>query len=266
MMNSVIPNQLARSCRPGYPSKQVPAADVETTVAEWQSAGIRSVICLLDDVQLAYYKSLPEGLLGTYDRQGFAVLHVPVRDHKVPALDAAETAAVLSAYAELPKPVLIHCSAGIDRTGAAVRALVSPDAFGIRPVDNVPESEHPRNQARPNPPANALFAVEPYRDNGNWYLDDPSVGLVREPFVEGVPEMIDQLIAALPGSPDRFRLIFSSKAFPGAQHCLRLDEEAFDGGWYTLEPLGLRGWLCPALLKYYPAPPTEIHLKMEGVR
>ena len=41
------------------------------------------------------------------------------------------------------------------------------------------------------PPANALLVIQPYRSHGTWVFDDPAVGLVREPFVSGIPQMID---------------------------------------------------------------------------
>lgn len=264
-MNILIPNHLARAPRPGYPANHVEAAVVRRTADEWLRTGIRSVICLLDERQLTAYTALPGGLLAHYREAGLAVAHVPVADHKLPPLDEAETAAVLSAFANLPKPVLVHCSAGVDRTGAAVRALVSPDAYGIRPVDNVAPEAHPRNRPRPRPPANALFSVEPYLENGNWYVDDPSVGLVKEPFVLGVPEMIDHFTVNLPGPPDRFRLLFSARPFPGASHVLHLVKEEFDGGWYRHDELPFAGWLCPALLHYFRQPPPEIHLRAEPV-
>ena len=38
---------------------------------------------------------------------------------------------------------------------------------------------------------NSLFVIAPYWDSGIWAFDDERVGLVREPFVSGVPDMID---------------------------------------------------------------------------
>ena len=49
-------------------------------------------------------------------------------------------------------------------------------------------------QRRGSVPANALIVIAPYRHAGTWVFDDPKAGLVREPFVAGVPEMIDVLV------------------------------------------------------------------------
>ena len=38
---------------------------------------------------------------------------------------------------------------------------------------------------------NALFVIEPYQWNGIWVFDDPRVGLQQEPFVSGMPEIIE---------------------------------------------------------------------------
>ena len=45
---------------------------------------------------------------------------------------------------------------------------------------------------------NSLFVIAPYWDSGTWVFDDERVGLVREPFVLGVPDMIDHLVRDMP--------------------------------------------------------------------
>lgn len=57
--------------------------------------------------------------------------------------------------------------------------------------------------------ANSLFVLRPYRYQGSWVFDDPAVGLEREPFVFGIDEMIDRLVATIPDAESGFRLIFS---------------------------------------------------------
>jgi hypothetical protein len=74
-------------------------------------------------------------------------------------------------------------------------------------------------------PANALLVIAPYRHAGTWVFDDPSAGLVREPFVAGVPEMIDVLVRDIPSATNGFRLLFSETSrvrLTGFGSCSRL--------------------------------------------
>jgi len=45
----------------------------------------------------------------------------------------------------------------------------------------------------------AVLTIEPYRHDGTWVFDEARVGLHREPFVAGITEMIDRLVAGIPG-------------------------------------------------------------------
>ena len=106
---------------------------------------------------------------------------------------------------------------------------------------------------------NALMQILAYRVNGGWSFDDDAVDLVAEPFVAGIPEMID-ILAEQVGAADRIVLTFAPTEFPGSM--IRLDRtgEEFGGNWYRWAERELTGWLCPALFRYFPQAPVVIHI------
>ena len=111
---------------------------------------------------------------------------------------------------------------------------------------------------------NAINIIAPYKWHGMWVFDDPHVGLVQEPFVAGADTMIDRVVADIPDAEHGFTLIFSSTPFPGHQY--RLDwRRAGDGGnWYYADQLDMEGWLCPALLRYFPDAPKQLYVQTKS--
>jgi hypothetical protein len=57
---------------------------------------------------------------------------------------------------------------------------------------------------------NQINVIAPYwlDSVATWVFDDERVGLVQEPFVSGVPEMIDDLVRDILNARAGFRLLF----------------------------------------------------------
>jgi protein-tyrosine phosphatase len=102
--------------------------EVRDWIGRIKEYGIRSIISLMHPKELRHYDQLDLGaddLIDFYRRSGFDVRHIPWDDptHR-PSSQGASFAEelvrvreeALAAFDVLPKPVLLHCSAGIDRS------------------------------------------------------------------------------------------------------------------------------------------------------
>lgn len=137
----VIPGKLACAQRPlrdksefgGGPGKRPKPLPLQARplVEAWVSraieAGFRSVISLLEPKQLLLHYVAgglnlhAEGLLGYYESRGLQVKSIPCTDYQEPS--DQKKLRVLEAFRSLPQPVLLHCSAGIDRTSPVAAFL-----------------------------------------------------------------------------------------------------------------------------------------------
>jgi hypothetical protein len=107
--------------------------------------------------------------------------------------------------------------------------------------------------------ANQILAIAPYWLDSveTWVFDDDAVDLVQEPFVSGIPEMIDDLVADIPDARQGFRMLFSPAPFPGFQRKLTRVREEFGGWWYSSDEPGAqaRSRLSWVLSNDFGAPP-----------
>src|SRR5436305_1955620 len=91
----------------------------------------------------------------------------------------------------------------------------------------------------------------------------PAVGLVQEPFVSGIPEMIDAAVRDIPDARQGFVAVFSAGPFPGAQITLERTRAETGGTWYRWAQTGQEGWLCPALFRYFETAPEKLYIQVK---
>lgn len=111
--------------------------------------------------------------------------------------------------------------------------------------------------------SNAILVIFPYHNQRNWVFDDEQAGLIREPFVQGIPEMIKILVRDILHPETGFQLLFSAYPFPQYQAEITWLRAEYPGHWYAWKAEGLEGWLYPALFKYFDQPPQKIYGKAE---
>ncbi len=136
--------------RPGYPSVSVDDRAVEAWMKEARSLGVRDIICLLDRSQLSFYRGLSAGgLLKAYDKAGFNVHHYPTPDGLHPPLSRGVLDTIAADLSAMKYPVLVHCSAGMDRTGAVMEHLrihMGKDSISGKAPDQTGGSEPPKRR------------------------------------------------------------------------------------------------------------------------
>jgi hypothetical protein len=124
MFRWVIEKQLARGGRPKSGKNwtgQVSKSAVDSWIKKAKAGySIRSIICLLDQNSLTLYEQLPVDLLSYYRASGLKVEHVPVHLQPRLVLSRKQQQRIWQVYQRLPKPALIHCSAGRRRTDLAI--------------------------------------------------------------------------------------------------------------------------------------------------
>ncbi|MCS7014586.1 MAG: DUF6717 family protein [Gemmatales bacterium] len=116
---------------------------------------------------------------------------------------------------------------------------------------------------QPVPRRNVIFVIHPYKYHGTWVFDDPDRGLSKEPFVAGADVVLDRITAHIPEAEHGVTILFSDQPFPGYEHEFVWMRDEFGGAWYTDPRTGQEGWLCSALLRYFPEPPPRLYVQVQ---
>ena len=107
-----------------------------------------------------------------------------------------------------------------------------------------------------------------------WCFDIPILGIEDEPFVSGIPEIIDYHLSRgnkLKGAKENgTSVLFSGdknkpKNFSVGHYfkLVKLQEE--NGGcWYRDPTSKMEGWLCPNLFQFFATAPKQIHICIRG--
>jgi len=156
-----------------------------------------------------------------------------------------------------PKKMKPPTSERMLKWGAATLAVFALIAMVVWSLGLVPGLNSP-------PRSNSIMTIAPYRHNGTWVFDDLSAGLVKEPFIAGVPEMIDVLVKEVPDANSGFRLTFSAIPFPGHQRKLTWQRAEAGGNYYSIEDPPMEGWLCPAMFQYFKEAPKELFVRADA--
>lgn len=115
---------------------------------------------------------------------------------------------------------------------------------------------------------NVMNIIFPYRHNDIWFFDDKSKGLKGEPFVLGIPKMIDIVLELQGIRTDLAIFTFSRNNFPNSHGYLQKGYEDSGGCWYGVGSckfgnIDETGWLCPATLLYFKDFPERIYFKID---
>jgi protein-tyrosine phosphatase len=100
---------------------------LEDEIRSWKSGGVDVVVCLMEDWELAELDLSRES--ETCRAQGLSFIHFPIRDRGMPesAASVCMLAQTIAQHRASDRNVLIHCRAGIGRTGLVAACCLVAD-------------------------------------------------------------------------------------------------------------------------------------------